>query len=101
MEKQIERVNREEKLEKARNKKKIFLEKEEIKNKTRKITEMLEKIPKVEADRIENEMKRKEIWNLPKSGRIFGRCGGGRAGLWTRSQQYQRKLTKLMRSYRR
>ena len=46
---------RQEKLRKARGKKAKSQENQEIKDKNRKITEMLEKIPTVEADRIEKE----------------------------------------------
>ena len=47
-------------IEKARTRKKEFEEKQRTKEVTRKITDLLEKIPEVEADKIEKEMRKKE-----------------------------------------
>ena len=55
---------RREQLDKANSKKKRFKEKEEMKARERKITEMLEKIPIVEAEKIEREIRKEEKLEL-------------------------------------
>ena len=65
---EMERIGEEErklaKKEKAKRKKEEFLEGQERKRKVRTITEMLTKIPKVEAERIEQEVRKGEKLEL-------------------------------------
>ena len=49
-----------EQIQKASNKKAAFMEKEKVRNTTRKITDMLASIPLVEAEKIEKEIRQKE-----------------------------------------
>ena len=58
LEKKKEEIDREERRSKARSKKREFTEKEEAKSRVRKITDMLSKIPVVEAEKIEREIRK-------------------------------------------
>ena len=99
-EKRRKEQERNEQREKAKAKKAQFEEKQSVKRKNQKITEMLEKIPKTEAEKIEMEIKREEKTELAEMKKILWRKWRGKIKLKELKDRVPKEIDKVDRRLR-
>ena len=86
-----------ERLERAEAKKNKFKEKEQLRSRKKKITEMMEKIPVVEAEKIEREIRKKENLELASIKKNLWKKWRGKTEILKRKCTIPKEKDKLIR----
>ena len=88
---------RREQVDKANYKKRKFKEKQQVKDRERKITEMMEKIPIVEAEKIEREVRKEEKLEMAEIGKNLWKKWRGKTEFLKRKCTIPKEEDKITR----